>query len=153
MKKNHIVLALLILVTIIVTLSLSVIYRQKFSITAYSFDRLNKITAEEFNEYMIENPNVIIYIGDKTNYTYNKIEKKFINKLEKSNLLESTIYIEKEEVKTKLSKILKENYKYTYNENKLPVILVIIDGEVIQTENLTKTSNPETIINYEVFEW
>ena len=73
MKKNYISLFMLILVTIIITLSLSVLYKQKFSITTYSFDKLNKITSQEFNEYIIENPNTILYIGDKTNDKTNKI--------------------------------------------------------------------------------
>ena len=89
---------MLILVTIIITLSLSVLYKQKFSITTYSFDKLNKITSKEFNEYIIENPNTILYIGDKTNDKTNKIEKKFVTKLESLNFLENTIYIEKEEI-------------------------------------------------------
>ena len=153
MKKNYISLFMLILVTIIITLSLSVLYKQKFSITTYSFDKLNKITSQEFNEYIIENPNTILYIGDKTNDKTNKIEKKFVTKLESLNLLENTIYIEKEEITPGLEKILKEKYKYTYDEEKLPFVLVIIDGKVIQSEEIRKNSNIDTFINYEVFKW
>ena len=153
MKKNYISLFVLILGTIIITLALSTLYKQKFLTTSYSYDKLNKITAEEFNEYIIENPSSILYIGDKTNDSNNKIEKKFINKLESLNLVENTIYIDKDEVTSKLEKTLKEKYKYTYNEKKLPTILVIIDGKITQIEEVTADSNIETIIEYEVFEW
>lgn len=153
MKKNYISLLILILATIIITLALSALYKQKFLTTSYSFDKLNKITAEEFNEYIIENPNTILYIGDKINNTNNKMEEKFINKLESLNLLENTVYIEKDEITSQLEKTLKEKYKYIYNEKKLPAILVIIDGKVIQIEKISEDSNVDTIIDYEVFEW
>jgi len=152
MKKNYLKLFVLILITIIITLGLSAMYKQKFLTLSYSFDRLNKITANEFNEYIIENPSTILYIGDKTNNTYNKIEKNFISKLESLNLLENTIYIEKSEVTPKFIKKLKEEYKYTYDEGKLPTILVIIDGIAVEKTELKKDSSIDTIIEYGVFE-
>lgn len=152
MKKKYVSLFILILATIIITLALSALYKQKFLTTSYSFDKLNKITAEEFNEYIIENSSIILYVGEKTNNINNKIEEKFINKLESLNLLENTVYIEKEEITSELEKVLKEKYKYIYIESKLPVILVIIDGEVIQNVQISEDSDVETIINYEVFE-
>lgn len=152
MKKNYVSLLILILATIITTLALSALYKQKFLTTSYSFDKLNKITAEEFNEYIIENPSTILYIGDKTDDTNNKIEEKFINKLETLNLLENTIYIEKGEITSELEKIFKEKYKYVYEESNLPVILLIIDGEAIQIQQISENSDVQTIINYEVFE-
>lgn len=153
MKKNYVKLFILLTVTVIITLTLSTIYKQKFWVTSYSYDKLNKITADEFNEYITENPDIILYIGDKNNISINKIEKKFINNLEKLNILENTIYIENNDITPELEKILKKEYKYIYNEKQLPTILVIIDGEIIQKEILEEDSDVYNIINYEVFKW
>ena len=152
MNKKMIYLIILVVATVIVTLLLADIYKKETIKTSYAYENFNKITANEFDEYMMEHTDTIIYIADKNNLKYNKFDKKFLSKIEKLNLLENTIYIDKDEVTSKLEKTLKEKYKYTYNEKKLPTILVIIDGKITQIEEVTADSNIETIIEYEVFE-
>ena len=152
MKKNYIYLTILLIVTVIITLSLSNLYKRETTEISYSYEMLNKITANEFEEYMIEHPDTIIYIADKTNLDNNKFEKKFVNKLEKLNLLENVVYIEKEEMTKKIEELLKKNYSYEYKEKNLPIIIVISDAKVIENSIVQKDSDVNTIINYEVFE-
>ena len=102
---------------------------------------------------MLETPNAIIYIGDKTNLSNNRFEKKLVKKLESSNLLKNTIYIDKEEINSSLEKTLEKKYSYNYNKDELPIIIVINDGKTIQKSIVCENSMVETIINYEVFEW
>ena len=137
MKKNYIYLTILLIATVIITLFLA---------------SLNKITANEFEEYMIEHSDTIIYIADKTDLNNNKFEKNFVKKLEKLNLLENVIYIEKEEITDKLEEVLKENYSYEYKEKNLPTIIVVSDTEVVEKSIVEEDSNVDTIINYGVFE-
>jgi len=153
MKRNYVYLLILILVTVVITLFLSNIYKKEVIITSHSYEKLNKITALEFEEYIIENPDTIIYLGDKTNLDNNKFEKKFISKLENLNLIKNTIYIDKTEITSSLKKVLEKEYSYNYDENKLPVVIVINDGKTIQKSNVYQNSKADTIINYEVFEW
>jgi len=153
MKKNYIYLLILLVATVFVTLLLSNLYKKEVNGISYSYDKLNKIIATEFEEYIIEHPDTIIYIADKTNLDNNKFEKKFVNKLEKLGLIENAIYIEKKEINSDLEKKLKENYSYKYSEEKLPVIIVINDGKLIQTSVVDKSSIADTIIDYGVFEW
>ena len=152
MKKNYIYLTILLIVTVIITLFLSNLYKRETTEISYSYEMLNKITANEFEEYMIEHPDTIIYIADKTNLDNNKFEKKFVNKLEKLNLLENVVYIEKEEMTKKIEELLKKNYSYEYKEKKLPIIIVISDAKVIENSIVQKDSDVNAIINYEVFE-
>jgi len=152
MKKNYIYLLILLVATVFVTLLLSNLYKKEVNGISYSYDKLNKIIATEFEEYIIEHPDTIIYIADKTNLDNNKFEKKFVNKLEKLGLIENAIYIEKKEINSDLEKKLKENYSYKYSEEKLPVIIVINDGKLIQTSVVDKSSIADTIIDYGVFE-
>ena len=79
MKINYIYLTILIFCTVVLTFFLSFLYKRDEIKTSYSYEKLNKITATEFKEYMIEHPDTIIYIADKNNLNYNKFEKKLIN--------------------------------------------------------------------------
>lgn len=151
MKKNYIYLTILVLGTVVLTLFLSYLYKKESIQISYSYQKLNKITALEFEEYMIEHPDTIMYIADKTNLDNDKFDKKLINKLEKLNLIENVIYIEKSEMVSSLRKILKENYSYKYDEQSLPVIIVINDSNIIQISVVDIDSNVDTIIDYEVF--
>jgi len=152
MKKNYIYLIILILCTIFLTLFLSSLYRKETVQVSYAYENLNKITSTEFEEYLLENPDAIIYIGDKTNIKNNKIEKKIINKIIKLNLLEKAIYIEREDIVNSFEKILKEKYNYTYEEKNFPIMLLIVDGELSQKTLINKQTNINNVIDYGVFE-
>lgn len=152
MKKNHIYLAVLLIATVGLTFLLSSIYNKEVNSFSYSYENLNKITSVEFEEYMMENTETIIYISDKNDLRNNKFEKKFINKLENLNLLEKTIYIEKDELNNNFKELLKTNYNYKIDEKQLPIIIVIDSGEVVQNVIIDKNSNIDMVIDYGVFE-
>lgn len=152
MKKKYIYLLVLLVATVGLTFLLSSIYNKEVNSVSYSYEKLNKITSDEFEEYMIENTETIVYIAEKSNLSNNKFEKKFIKKLEDLNLLENTIYIAKEEINNKLKELLKTNYDYKLNERKLPIIIVIDNGEIVQDVVVEKKSSVDTIIDYGVFE-
>ena len=152
MKKNYIYLILLTIITVGITLLLAGIYNKEVVHNCYAYENMNKIIPDEFEAYMLENPDTIIYIGDKNNLDNNKFEKKLVQKLENLNILENIIYIEKEEIGLDLKNILKEKYNFKYNEEKVPVIIVIIDNKITQTSIVDENSIVDTIINYEVFE-
>lgn len=152
MKKNYICLLVLLVATVGFTFLLSSIYNKEVNSVSYSYEKLNKITSDEFEEYMMENTETIVYVAEKNDLSNNKFEKEFIKKLENLNLLENTIHIEKEEVNNKFKELLKTNYDYELEIKKLPIIIVIDNGEVIQSVVVDKNSNVESIIDYGVFE-
>ena len=151
MKKNYIYLGLLLIATVFITLLFSTIYSKEENKICYLYEKLNKITSEEFAEYILENPDSIIYISDKSNVANNKFEKKFVNKLEKLGLIENIVYLDKEDITKSLIETLSKDYAYEYKEKELPVLIVIIDNEVVDTIKVNKNSNADTIIDYEVF--
>ena len=151
MKKNYIYLAVLLVATVGLTFLFSTIYNKEVNSVSYSYEKLNKITSVEFEEYMMENPDTIVYVSDKNDLSNNKFEKKFVKKLENLNLLENAIYIEKEEINNKFKELLKTNYDYKIDEKKLPMIIVVDNGEVVQSVIIDTNSSVETIIDYEVF--
>lgn len=152
MKKNYIYLAILLTATVCLTFLLSSIYNKEVNTVSHSYEKLNKITSAEFEEYMMENTETIVYVSDKNDLRNNKFEKNFIKKLESLNLLENTIYIEKEEINNKFKSLLKTTYGYKLDERKLPIIFVIDNGEIAQSTIVDKNANVENIIDYGVFE-
>ena len=153
MKKNYIYLAVLLVVTVGLTFLLSSIYNKEVNSVSYSYEKLNKITSDEFEEYMMENTETIVYVSDKNDLNNNKFEKKFIKKLENLNLLENTIYIEKDEINNKFRELLKANYNYKLDEKELPIIIVIDNSKVVQSVVVDKNSDVDTVVDYGVFEW
>jgi len=153
MKKNYIYLLILLVSTICITLFLSNIYKEKIVKTSYLYEKISHITSTEFNEYMTEHSDVIIYVGNKTDIVDNKFEKSLLKKLEKLNLLENIIYIDKEDVNSELQKLLEKQYLYKYDEETLPYIIVVNDGKTVQKAQVNESSIADTIINYEVFKW
>lgn len=150
-KYNYIIYVVLLIVTVIVTLLLADLYNKGEKEISYSYETLNKISAEEFNEYMVEHDDVIIYIGSMYSTSTNKVEKNIISEIEKQNLLEKVIFIEKEEITDELEKTLNKEYEYEYNEDKLPTIIVVINGEVDKIVKITKNMQYKTAIDYEAF--
>jgi len=151
MKKNYLYLLILIVVTIIITFGLAYLYKNNVKEESYAYNKLNKISSNEFDEYITENTDFIIYIANKNSLEYNKFEKKWINKIQELNLLKNVIYIESSEFNNEFKKILRDNYKITYDESKIPVIITINDGNLSQIVRIYKDSNASKIINYEVF--
>jgi len=152
-KYNYIIYVVLLIVTVIVTLLLADLYNKGEKEISYSYETLNKISAEEFNEYMVEHDDVIIYIGSMYSTSTNKVEKNIISEIEKQNLLEKVIFIEKEEITGELEKKLNKEYDYEYNEDRLPTIIVVINGEVDKIVKITKNMQYKAAIDYEAFKW
>lgn len=150
-KKNYIYLVVLIIATIVLTLTFSIIYKNEVIKTCYLYENLNKITTLELDEYIMENPDSIIYIGDKNDLSNNKFEKKLLKQLKKHNLLENSVYIEKNEVTKEFKNSLKNEHSQVYDESKLPMILIVIDGGIEKIIDVSNDSSADTIIEYEVF--
>ena len=150
LKKKYILLFILIMSTVFMTLLLADLYKKNYLNESYIDKELNKITFNEFNEYMMENSDVIIYISDKNNSNNISFEKLLVKKLKKTNLLKNTIYIEKMDVKDNVINALNELYGYKYEEENIPIIIVINNGEKIQTIKINNNTNINEI-NFDVF--
>ena len=61
------------------------------------------------------------------------------------------MYIEKNDVSKEFKELLKNEYSQVYDENNLPMILVVIDGKISEVIYVLNDSFAESIIDYEVF--
>ena len=150
--KNYIILAILIVCTVIVTLVLANIYRNKDKEVSPFYEYANKITTKEFDQYTLESSDIIIYISDKYNLNHIDFEKKFEDKITELNLKEKLIYIDKKDINKKFLSKLKNQYNVTLDLNKLPAALIIVDKELQKEVYIDKTTDVDNFIEYGAFQ-
>lgn len=135
-KKNYILLGLLAVVTI-----LAVIYMSKWYRASENYYLENSVMKElvgevkelEFQNYVLENPDIVIYITDDQSEKTKKFEKKLKKYILDENLKSHFIYVNgKESSEQFLSDIKK---KYFINEIKeieitFPNLMILEDGKV-----------------------
>ena len=152
-KKNYYILSALIIVVVLMTLSLASIYKNSDKLTSDFYNYSNKITGEEFNQYRSENSDFIIYISDKYDLSLEKFENSFKDKLNDLNLKSKLIYIDKKEISHKDIKDYFKDQGINIDKRKLPMIIVVVDNNVLKYTFVDLKSDANTILNYEVFEW
>ena len=138
MKKNYIILIILILFTIFLTLLFSKIYSES-----------SKITDKEIEQMSLEEPDVIYYISDKYNLNNADFESKLKSKLEEKNLLNKLVYID---TKKSLINKFKTIYKLKININDYPILVFVVDKKVIKTIYVSENHDIDNYIDYEVYE-
>ena len=151
--KNYIILAVLLIVTVFITLVLVGVYKSKEKFTSEFYNLSNKITVGELEEYIIENPDSIIYISDKYDLTKEEFEKKLDNKLKELNLEDKFVYVDSNEMSKKDSNLLEEKYDVNFKVEETPIILVVIEKEVVKKIYVEDSLNVDNFIDYEAFEW
>ena len=150
-QRNYIILVVLLLVTVLLTLLLSNIYTNKEKLTSSFYQYSNKITPESFDEFVLENEYIIMYIADKYDLTFEKIENRLQNKIDELNLKHNFIYLDKSYINNKFIKKLK-SYEINININKLPVVVIMAEKKVIKNISIDLNTNVDTLIDNEVFE-
>ena len=94
--KNRILLAFICIVTLFalfLTIRLNKNRLQDLSDKSYVSGYLTEITYESINDYVVENPNAIIYVSDSNDSKSTEFEKIFSKAIKKYNLESSIYYI------------------------------------------------------------
>lgn len=151
-KRNYLYVVLILIVTIILTFILSNIYISKNKFVSDFYEYSNKIKSDELFEFILENPESIIYISDKYDLSYSKFEKKLKNKIETLNIKNKFVYIDKLELNKSFINQVKENYNVKLNYKNNPIILFVVDKNIIKIQEIKNDTDIHTLINYEVFE-
>lgn len=149
--KNYIILVVLLLATILLTFGLSNIYNlQNKTISAF-YKYSNKIKPDDFDIYMLENPDSIIYISDKYDLSYKEFEESFKAKIDELNLHDRLVYIDKNEIQEKFISKLQKKYEIDIKIEKTPVVIVIIDNKNLKNIYINEDTDVDTFIDYKVF--
>lgn len=151
-KKNYYILIILLVVTVLITTILSNLYSNREKLVSSFYEYSNKITPKEFDQFMTENSDVIIYISDKYDLTNEKLESNLESKLDNLNLKNNFVFIDKNDINKKFIKKLKNTYGINIDTSKTPIIIVIIDEQIVKNVSITPDSNIDNLIDFEVFE-
>ena len=151
-RKNYYIVVLLIVITVLITLFLSNLYKNRSRDFSLIYNYSNKITSDELDEYLLEMSDIIIYVADKYDNSNTKFEEKFKNKIDSLNLKDKLIYIDKSELNKKSLEKLNKEYKIKINLENLPTIITIVDRKVTRLETVRNDSDVNKILNYEDFE-
>lgn len=135
-KKNYILLGLLAVVTI-----LAVIYMSKWYRASENYYLENSVMKElvgevkelEFENYILENPDIVIYISKGQSESTKKFEKKLKKYILDENLKSHFIYVNGKDSTESFLLNLKEKYfKETMKELEItyPNLLIVENGKV-----------------------
>lgn len=152
-KKNYIIVILLFTFTVAITLIFSSIYTNKEEESVSNFyESTKKINYQDVENYLLDNPESIIYITDKNNKKYTKLEKELESRLEKLKLKDSFVIIEYTELENGLNKYLKDKYNTTIEYNNSPIMIIINNDMIEANITITDNTNVNDILSEEVFE-
>ena len=151
-KKNYYILVILLVITVLITLLLASLYSNQEKVVASFYEYSNKISSKEFDQFIIENPDAIIYISDKYNLEYKNVEQKLQNRLDELGLKKNFVFIDKKDVNKKFIKKIKNKYEINIKVEEIPVMLVIIDNKVVKNIKVDKNIEIDRLIEYEDFE-
>lgn len=150
--KNYIILVIILVLVFFLTTTLSNIYTNRIQLKTNFFESFRKIDIKDFSQYIIENPDTIIYISSEFNKNNMKFENDFKKILNKNNLHDYVVCIDKttltEEYEKQINESLNADIKFEYQ----PIILVVEQKEIKNIVYVDLTSyDANTIIDYKVF--
>lgn len=148
--KNYVILAVLILVTVLLTLFLASLYKNSEAISSNFYNYSNKITASEFKEYMLENDDAIIYLADKVVLTHESFENSLQEKIDSYGLKNKLVYIDKKEITDKFIKEFNDEYNTVIDKKQLPIIIFIVDNKIVNITYINSDTKVDSLIDFEV---
>lgn len=111
--KNYIILISVLIITVFITLFSCYFYREK---TEYNIKNnnamefLSEIKKEEWDNYILENHDTIIYISSSMNSRNRKFELKIKNYINNKNLIKDFVYLDASTLDKEFYKKLNKNY-------------------------------------------
>ena len=147
--KNYFILLLVIIVSMIALLYLINFYKVKKEYDDNSkmvMSFLKEIHIDDFENYIIENPEVVIYIGYSNNNKMIETElKKYI--IEK-DYTQDIVYINSKDNNKKVLKVLQKYLNNDLNMTKIPNILLIKNGKINNTYYIDENSDIAQITEF-----
>ena len=149
--KNYIYLILIVAFTVFMTVVVANLYKESKRVESDFYQFANTITNKEFDVYVTEYPDSIIYIYDKYSSEYKEFESELKEKIETLYLKNNLIYMDKRELNKKFVNNIKENYNTDFKYDNKPIILILSDKEIINIIEINPTTSIDSI-NLEALE-
>ena len=140
-RKNYFILGGIILATILIVCYFYAWY-DAYKETKLNMRILDKymevINYNELEDYLVENPNTIIYVSVLEDAKIREFEKEFKRAFKNREINNTVLYMDlTNDIKdSKLKAELLD--KYTVNSNRLPIILVINNGVLVRNMSISE---------------
>ena len=122
--KNYLIYIILIIATVVLTLFFSKSYLKDNGRKSILYDYVSEIKTDDFEQFMIESPDAIIYISNIQNSNNTKFEKRFKKKIDSLNIKDSVVFINKESIDSTFLNLLKRQYGLSLNINETSLIII-----------------------------
>lgn len=141
-KKNYVILGLVIIISLVILyyfyMWFSVYNDSKISVPILD-KYMNVINYNELNDYIIENPNSVIYVSIIGDMEINKFEKRFKNYIKGHEFNKEILYmnITDDILDRKIVSDMKDRYMISYQDmTDVPNIMVFEDGNLVSIYNI-----------------
>lgn len=151
-RKNYIYVLVLVICTVILTLIICNIYTNKKKDESEFYKGVNSITSDEFKDFVTEKSDLIIYIYDKNSDKYELVEKRLLNLLSEKNLNDRFAYLDKSYLTDDFIDYLNKNYSIDLVYADKPIILVILENNVLNVISLEEDTDINNVVDFGVFE-
>ncbi|MBQ7141334.1 MAG: hypothetical protein IJO32_07530 [Bacilli bacterium] len=127
-RKNYIIYGIIVAVTLVLVFYSNEwykVYKQNELENSYIANYIKEVNYLEFQNYVLENPNLIVYIGEKNSEKCVNFEKKLYKVIKENNLEDEIIFLNVSNV-TDLNQILRDYKLTTLNSNlNIPSIAIL----------------------------
>lgn len=152
--KNYIMLFFVTIFSILIVAYLVNLYHSKQDYNNdvnHRMSFLKEIYADDFEDYLTENPEGIIYISNSEDNTLKSIEKSLKNDIIKREYTQDIVYINSKKLGINfgdtLNKYYSDTVKLTEYSN-IPNVLIIRDGLIQKTFYITIDTTEKQIIEF-----
>lgn len=153
--KNYVILFIIIIITLLLCSYFSSWYQTNEEANmkkGIMSENLMQIKIEELDNYVLENPNKIIYLSSSNDETIKTYENKIYDYISDNNLIELFIYIDTSDIEIeklvsilKKNSVIKDNVDYSISPN----IYIVKDGKITEALYYQKENiNSKDAIKY-----
>lgn len=146
--KNYLILFLIYLLVILFSFGLRNWYLKNYVNNSHINEVISEIKIEEFESYIQENPDVIIYFSNTKNADLN-LEQKMINYIVKKNLTSNIVYVDTHNIDKEWFK--KINNNYLIDSSNIQIVPNIDNIVLVKNGKIEVSAVYNEILDYEKF--
>ncbi len=150
-NKNKILLIIILIVTVLLVFAFTKFYKNNYKKQSVIFEYAKEIRPNDFSQYMVESTDIIILVSDKYDISNDIIFEKLINDLNKNDLKDKLICIDKNLIKDSFLSTLRTVYDIDLDISKIPAIILVSDRVVENISYLNNDTDLEKVIDYQEF--
>lgn len=147
--KNYIIYGVIVVISLLFVFYLNEwfkAYKENELANSYIANYVSEVSYQEFENYIQENPNMIVYIGMKDSEECLSVEKKLYKIIEKYDLIEETVFLNVEDNNSSNLNSLKQKYynqSLTTQIDNVPAIAIVTNKKIVDIVVSDKDGNIE----------